>query len=231
MSLDFNKRQGASMINVLVFFVMAIMVASQTFFFTASSMEVTTVRTETAARKFAYERYLYEALEVVRNTDATSLQRNEADSLPVSYSDGYCDSNRNPTKVFFEQRKTNYSKTGNNVCYEIYDLNYQFEHAYKVNASNDLELALDFSLSQSHLATSWEAQRGDSAGTRFFDKLNQIAFPSMGENHYLIRVYEKYTDDETERQKLRNQRLMYQVVVKKNGTNTPKVISFQEVWY
>ena len=223
--LDLRKKMGASLINVLVFFMMAMMVAAQIFFFSASSMETTTAQTEAVSRRFAYERYLYEALETVRTKN---VQLNDASSQLVSYASGndLYDSARNKTKAFFEQRNnSSFSRTGNNVCYEIYDLNYTLVHAYRTSGES-LDKIFD-----AQLENSWTEQIGDRAGSRFFDKLNQMIFPSMGANYYLIRVYEKYTDNEPDRIKLRNQRLMYQVVVKKDGINTPSVISFQEVWY
>ena len=56
------------------------------------------------------------------------------------------------------------------------------------------------------------------------DNLPNMIFPAMGSDYYLVRIYEPSAPTI-------RKRLMYQVLVKKNGTNTPEIKSFQEVWY
>ena len=209
--LEFSKHRGASMINVLVFFTMAMMVSAQIFFFSKSSMDTAAAQSEAESRRFLYEKYLHDAIEAVRNPSGNLKITSALQQEAAAYS-RRVDTSSKDIKAFYEQRKTSQHKEGNNVCYDIYDLNYTLLQNVKFVSHYNLEM-------------SWNEHEYKS------DNLPQIVFPPMGENYYLIRVYEKYTSNFYARQKLLGRRLMYQAVVYKNGTNTPSVISFQEVWY
>ncbi|MBQ7154030.1 MAG: PD-(D/E)XK nuclease family protein [Synergistaceae bacterium] len=205
----FGKRRGASMINVLVFFMMAMMVSAQVFFSTSTSLETTGVQADAMNRRFIYEKYLNEAIQTVRTTSDALLRRGSAYS-EAAYAANLQDASGDVTSSFFEQRKTDREKTGNTVRYEIFDLNYTLVQGNPPSGRD--------------LTDMW---RGHIGGT-YFDELHKMIFPPMSEDHYLIRVYENEAADPSKR---RTQRLMYQVVVKKNGENTPAIKSFQEVWY
>ena len=72
----FRRRLGASMVNVLVFFIAATMITTQVFFFSTLSAENTSVQTETLQQRLIMNMRLDRALTALESHDLPSLDHN-----------------------------------------------------------------------------------------------------------------------------------------------------------
>ena len=203
----FRKRPGASMLNVLVFFLAAIMIMAQVFFFARTSQDNLAAQAEALQQRAAMDGHLHYALSsVVPYLDTLKDDLKEASFFADDYTDGAGNTYHSFVKrrlVYNSPSTVTNDSYSHNIGTVIYDLDYIVSHD---EGSHDAD---------------WEAQSGKD--------MEKMIFPPAGEGYYLVRVYEphKATDD-------RRRSLMYQVLVKRTGTSAPydvSVKSFQEIWY
>ena len=197
----FRKRPGASLVNVLVFFIAATMITTQVFFFTTLSAENTSVQAKTLQHRFQFDYLLDETLKkfaagnwplAPANNETAYTTMTFTEDLPHFTYKGEC-------KGFYENLCVNNLVSGTStISVDCYNLNYKL-----INDNKKFESA------------QWAKQTGA-------DNFYKHIFPPKGEGYYLIRIYDKPTPAK--------KALMYQVLVYKNG-NTPVVKSFQEVWF
>ena len=214
----FGKRKGASMLNVLVFFLLSLMITTQMFFLSHTSSETMAAHSEAMQRRFAFERYLYEAL----NLNDKGIKK-----LTV----------KTPTlNGFDENTVTIMSQDASGDLFPITITRYPFA-SYDIDSgrkvatftdgatANAVTYDLNCTLSFDSTAIDTDSTSSSSWRKKYTgDNLPNMIFPAMGSDYYLVRIYEPSAPTI-------RKRLMYQVLVKKNGTNTPEIKSFQEVWY
>ena len=201
----FGKRKGASMLNVLVFFMLSMMVTANMFFFSHTSSETMAVRSEAMQKRFAFERYLYEAVQAIKNS--TDPMAEDYIGYKAGLEVATVSADPLPTTNAFSARTFYSSGEGSGTAAPlaaavVYDLGYTFyrDDDY-INTDDD---------------TDWKNQSGQN--------VHKLIFPARGSGYYLVRIYEPSATTN-------RKRLMYQLLVKKDGTNTPEIKSFQEVWY
>ncbi|MBQ7544420.1 MAG: hypothetical protein IJT02_05695 [Synergistaceae bacterium] len=201
----FRKRPGASMINVLVFFLAAMMIMAQVFFFARTSQDNLTAQVDAVQQRVAMDKRLSDALELVKKHGLRPL---DVLSDEASF--------RNVSSVvlsFAEQRIASEDKRSvtnttytHNIKAVIYDLAYTLS---------------DDDLSREH-STEWDNNVKNP---------DKMIFPpvktaSSDGKYYLVRVFEPHTDAANDGRRS----LMYQVLVHSSDTDV-KVKSFHEFWY
>lgn len=185
-----RKRRGGSLVNVLVFFIAAVLITAQVFFFSVDSSK------SVAEDTYLIQARLNLAAQVEKAKEEVRLGRITEDNNGIFA--GYYEYKKLNGKLFYDLASKDIYKNMNNIVVDVYHLNYTF---YNDNGSE--------------LKRKWEDQTGEK-------NMHKKIFPPMGANHYLIRAYTK----------LKSSRfLMYQVLVKKNGTSAPSTLSYEEIWY
>ena len=198
----FRRRLGASMVNVLVFFIAATMITTQVFFFSTLSAENTSIQVEALQHRFQFDYMLSEVLKSFAagnwpaapdNPDTAYTTMNFSSDPPHCNYSGEC-------KGFYENLCVhNSTLSTSTINVDCYNLDYKL-----INNNNRYD------------ASNWAKQTGR-------DNFYKHIFPPKGEGYYLIRIYDIPTTGKRS--------MMYQVLVHKNSSNKPLVKSFQEVWF
>lgn len=197
-----SKRMGASLVNVLVFFLIALTITAQAFFFLENSAESLSEEREMMQVQLKLDKLVDQAKEAIQNGEVEAKTQPVYVSILKKGRDGYKEEfevysfPESDFDVFYEATRVWPEIESDNV--NVFDLNYTFIHG-RNNGSDPMT---------------------DNA----VEKLNNVSsyrkiFPSLGENHFLIRARVKLSTGNY---------IMRQVVVKKGST---KEISSEEVFY
>ena len=160
----FRRRLGASMVNVLVFFIAATMITTQVFFFSTLSAENTSVQMETLQHRFQFDYLLDEALKL---------------------EDSYWPHNQSGIKIIYDK---DHPTIPNDLTYD--DDFSALKHGDIITPANQ-DMHVDFYdlnyifVNGSYMpnSTTWENQSGRNIYKRIF--------PPMGAGWYLIRIYDE----------------------------------------
>ena len=217
----FRRRPGASLVNVLVFFIAAMMITAQVFFFSTLSAENTSTQAHAVQQRIIMNMRLDKALTALESSDLTvlvnapeaafanpAIMDNRSITVKVLSTDGvtYIEETRNDYESFDKVAKV---WSADNGLVNVYDLNYTL-----INNNTD------------YTTDSWTAV---PVPQRLFPP--RVTAPD-GTHYFLVRVL---TPTETGKRSL-----MYQVQVGRkaiSGATDPshyyevKPISFQEVWF
>ena len=208
----FGKRKGASMLNVLVFFMLSLMVTANMFFFSHTSSETMAVRSEAMQKRFAFERYLFEALnhnpDGIKNKSVKALTLNGIDEKSVTITS--YDASGDPYPVTITRHPFANDDSDGRLVSTIAGGVTANALLYDLNYTVSFDKAIDLG------SSAWKNQSGQN--------VHKLIFPAVGNNYFLVRIYEPSAS-------ANKKRLMYQLLVEKNGSGTPKIKSFQEVWY
>lgn len=199
------RRRGSSMINVLVFFIAALMICSHVFFFSGLTQESIIGQTEDLQRRVKFEKAFRDALEVISTDMFTGTLNTVSPEVPVN--------NYTEFKAKTEKwQKTYQDKEDNGLYAHINDLCYKLTASFNyTNYVNDMT--------------------NDKVETiEPFRVFPPMIHSDSSKRYFLIRIY---TSKESYK-KRKERALMYQALVKRTGTRTPyktEILSFMEVWY
>lgn len=200
----FTRRIGASLVNTLVFFMAAMMITAQVFFFSNLSQQNTIVQAQTLGHRLQFDYLLDESLRLL-SEDASSWPSLPADKrasytklTPETITGGVLAELSIDVEIysFYDHIRKTLINTDSNISVDCYNLNYTAINPY-FNGDN------------------WKLQSGRNIYKRIF--------PPMGEGYYLLRIYDKPENGK--------KALMYQVLIHKNSNKKPEVKSFMEVWF
>ena len=212
-----TKRNGISLVNVMVFMLFAAMVTAQVFFFMSSSMDSIGEEREIMMYRLRLDTLVEEAREKLK---ATALSKNNPSAT---------------YETFYANTKTSWQPENNekweeyNCHVAIHDLNYKFDSSLAVERNGK-----------------WKEQSGSKMYKKVFAAMPPDKKPELDEDNNPVRDEDgkiKYTDDIQNRyylirayadlpQKFYGQHLMYQVLVRRNEDNNEvDTLSFQEVWF
>ncbi len=247
----FRKRQGASLVNVLVFFIAATMITTQVFFFSTLSAENTSVQAHTIQQRLIMNMRLDRALTALESHDLPSLDHNVLDpeELEAAYA--------NPKIVNVAHgllvRRQSFDRTTNALLWEddahtkpllytatVLDGYKSFDKVAKVwSADNGLINVYDLNYTLMHNNGFYPKIEEPDKGSWHLVPVPQRIFPpkkpESGTYYFLVRVL---TPTETGRKTL-----MYQMLAGRtkrpdtdfDRTRTHfydvKPLSFQEVWF
>ena len=206
------RRRGASLINVIVFMMAAIMITAHVFFFSALSSENRALQAETLQRRFQFDRVLNYAIDTISG-DITSNDTSPNVAKYDMFSKDYNSSEHNP--------RLKHELSGD-IYVSIHDLNYTL-NSFETSKYMDEIQKVDNQIKNAKAIIP----------TRIFPPM--MPEDSGDIRYFLVRVY---GTEKTYGERLASdgkKELMYQVLVKrdarKHGSDRAKVLSFQEVWY
>ena len=156
----FRKRLGASMVNVLVFFMAATMVTAQVFFFSTNSAENTAVQAQTLQHRFKFDYILNEAL-VQLGTNGTNWPSNNS-TISIDYGTMTLQDPWGEAQGFYDGLRHTLI-TNSNISVDCYNLDYKL--------IDDGQFRSD----------KWQEQ----SGRNYYKRI----FPPMP-GYYLIRIYD-----------------------------------------
>ncbi len=205
-----TMRRGASLINIMVFVMFAMMVTAQVFFYTTTSYESLTEEREIMSYRFMLDSIMRLAsADLALNAGERSISHR--DGITADYTSFY----------------KNTQITINNVI-KSWDIS---EYSSEYHATiHDLDYSFDATFDR----TTWE--RSKYSSENIYQKLF-VAMPSEdvsgGGNwcrYYLLRAYVDLPE-----KKFYGRKLMYQVLFRRKETpglpHNPKIQSFQEIWF
>lgn len=232
-----RKRNGASLLNVMVFMVFAVMVTAQVFFFSQSSMESLADEREIMMYRLNLDSLLEEAKtalmeqgnikEIVHDN---ALHDNNNSMTYSQFFDGLVEDGK---QVFTQARFKNGLKwemssewDSNKYYAAIHDLDYVFDSRFSrgtyINGDGDKSGYGNENAYKKVFAAmpSVKEKVPDGEG-------NLVDTDEVLARYYLIRVYAKLSE------KFYGRHLMYQVLVKRDENDHTKLdtLSFQEVWF
>lgn len=188
-----KTRTGASLVNVLVFFLIALTITAQAFFFLENSAESLSEEREIMQVRLKLDALVDEAKEHIKTVNShhrkISLWGKEAPARGSKY------------PVFSDSEAD-----GGTLVYDSDDVRV-FDLYYTLMNNNDDETSIG--------SSKWEKNELN-------DMYRRIYPPSKEEGYFLIRARQKLSAGNY---------MMYQIVVKKNRTDTPIQKSFEEVFY
>ena len=224
-----RKRRGASLLNVMVFMMFAVMVTAQVFFFSKSSSDSLAEEREIMVYRLNLNSLVEEAKDALGETENVIGHLSTLEEHTLTYATFSDDA-----KIFDDDDvEAKWKNSGYHV--RIYDLDYVFDGS-SFSTAERIEWTTKYSGAYKHRKL-FAAM--PPIGTLEYDdegnvKLNEISKPkyaSVSERFYLIRAWTQLPEN------FFNAKLMYQVLVKRDEDpasskyHNVDVLSFQEVWY
>ena len=216
-----RKRRGASLLNVMVFLMFAVMVTAQVFFFSKSSSDSLAEEREIMVYRLNLNSLVEEAKGRLGEAN-TIVHKTDLDTEQLTYA-----SFSNDAKIFDDSNvDVKWKNSGYHV--RIYDLDYVFDGS-SFSTAERIEWTTKYSGAYKHrkLFAAMHIPVISSDVTR--DPSGDIT--AVNRRYYLIRAWTQLPEN------FFNAKLMYQVLVSRdndeaiNTTHNVDVLSFQEVWY
>lgn len=208
-------RKGASLINIMVFVMFAMMVTAQVFFYTATSFEGLTDEREIMSYRLM--------LDSIVRLASTDLALN-AGERSITHTDGITANYQS----FYRNTQVEINHTIQNWDISAYPSDY---HA----TIHDLDYELDTTTTP-FSRTTWDNNKYNEKN--MYQKLF-AAMPAISDDantegsvlrYYLLRAYAKLPE-----KKFYDRKLMYQVLFRRIETpgqpHKPEIKSFQEIWF
>ena len=199
----FRKRIGASLVNVMVFMLAAVMITAHVFFFSNLSSENRVLQAETLQRRFRFDHALNYAIEKISNgIDSNDTSPDSAVVNVTKYEDFIESSNKGGTRL-----KPHYAS--GDIYVSIHDLYYTIPSSFnKTNYSGAIDI------------------NGPAIMPyRIFSPMIESGDASI--RYFLVRVY---GTEEAYKQRTKREP-MYQALIKKQEGHKAEILTFQEVWY
>ena len=213
-----TKRRGASLLNVMVFVLFAMMIAAQVFFFSKASLDSVSEEREIMMYRMNLDTLVEEAKLAVKNMGSV-------DTLPrtASYANFYDMTDITNTVWTYP------GGVPDPYHASIHNLNYELSTAYDratfISQSRDQRIFAAMSpLSYDKIVLSSDGVTQILST----DGVTPITEHVITNSFYLIRAWATLPEN------YYGVRLMYQVLVSKDersNTTEPDILSFQEVWY
>ena len=236
-NLKVRKRRGASLLNVMVFMMFAVMITAQVFFFSKSSSDSLAEGREIMLYRLQLNSLVEEAKDALRVKEGDKVIGHLAtlETKPLKYSDFSDDA-----KIFDDSNVgSEWRDSGYHV--RIYDLDYLFdskgEDSDSFNTNDRNKWTENYSGSYKHrklfaaMPPTGEVQK-DGDGNIQRNDIGKPIYETVDSRYYLIRAWKQLPEN------YYGTKLMYQVLVKRDekdpssGTyHNVDVLSFQEVWY
>ena len=218
-----RKRRGASLLNVMVFLMFAVMVTAQVFFFSKSSSDSLAEEREIMVYRLNLNSLVEEAKDALRETEDNVIGHlSTLEDHTLTYATFSDDA-----KIFDDSNvEEKWKNSGYHV--RIYDLDYVFDGS-SFSTAERIEWTTKYSGAYEHrkLFAAMHIPVISSDVTR--DPSGDIT--AVNRRYYLIRAWTQLPEN------FFNAKLMYQVLVKRDEDpasstyHNVDVLSFQEVWY
>ena len=232
-----RKRRGASLLNVMVFLMFAVMVTAQVFFFSKSSSDSLAEEREIMVYRLNLNSLVEEAKDALKETDEEKQILHDRllsnGSTKLTYSQFYEQTKvKNPNGLtwIIERDITDDRK----YTVTIHDLYYIFDGS-SFSTTERSDWTNNYSGSNKHkkLFAAMTPLSRDEGTERVNEDGTTTHIPDykITNSFYLIRAYTQLPEN------FFNAKLMYQVLVKRDEDpasstyHNVDVLSFQEVWY
>ena len=226
--IEMRKRRGASLLNVMVFLMFAVMVTAQVFFFSKSSSDSLAEEREIMVYRLNLNSLVEEAKGRLGEAN-TIVHKTDLDTEQLTYA-----SFSNDAKIFDDSNvDVKWKNSGYHV--RIYDLDYAFD-GNSFSTAERIDWTTKYSGAYKHrklfaAMPPIGTLEYDDEGNVKRNGIGKLIYDSVSERFYLIRVWTQLPEN------FFNAKLMYQVLVRRdndeaiNTTHNVDVLSFQEVWY
>ena len=225
-----RKRRGASLLNVMVFMMFAVMVTAQVFFFSKSSSDSLAEEREIMVYRLNLNSLVEEAKDALRETEDNVIGHlSTLEDHTLTYATFSDDA-----KIFDDSNvEEKWKNSGYHV--RIYDLDYVFDGS-SFSTAERIDWTTKYSGAYKHrklfaAMPPIGTLKYDDEGNVKRNGIGKLIYDSVSERFYLIRVWTQLPEN------FFNAKLMYQVLVRRdndeaiNTTHNVDVLSFQEVWY
>lgn len=238
-NLRVRKRQGASLLNVIVFMMFALMITAQVFFLAKWSADSSAEGREIMMYRINLDSLVEEGKKALRETDGN---KKIVHSEKLDKEDSQLD-----FSGFYEGTKAEHNDEKD---WELADIKINYGISYDLTI-HDLEYSFDATFNNYNSSAKWVKQSGKNSNKKVFAAMlpigtlkrnasNDIVLDGVGKptyetvynRFYLIRASVQLPENYYGR------KLMYQVLVSRdeNASSTSTfhnvdVLSFQEVWY
>ena len=231
-NLKVRKRRGASLLNVMVFMMFAVMITAQVFFFAKSSSDSLAEGREIMLYRLQLNSLVEEAKDALRVKEGDKVIGHLAtlETKPLKYSDFSDDAK------IFDDSDVGDEWRNNGYHVRIYDLDYSFD-ASSFETADRTNWTEKYSGSYKHrklfaaMPPIGEEQKDDDNNIQRND-IGKPIYDTVDSRYYLIRAWTQLPEN------YYGTKLMYQVLVKRDEKDQTSstyhnvdVLSFQEVWY